>query len=562
MNILGISAFMHDASACLLQDGKLIAAIEEERLTRIKHAPNTFPNKAIQFCLEKANIKLTDIDHIAYFFNQSLIIKKFWKFQPYFNILKTKPHKFLGTLYLLKNTDKEVTNLAKKANAKVHFIEHHLAHAASAYYGSKFEKANILTLDARGELISTLMATGVDGEIKKLNEIALPHSLGQLYTSITHFLGFSPNDGEGKVMGLAPYGKDKFKKHFDKMIWKTKNGFKSLPNYYWGHVEEMGSKDKTFYTKDTIDLLGKPRTTEHPINNHYEHIAASLQNKLEEIGIHLTELMYKQTGCKNVCLAGGVALNSKMNGEIYKQQYVDDIYIQPLANDAGTSIGAALYLYNQLTGKRPEPIDHVYLGQEYTNEEIKKILDKCKVKYEYIEDIEGEVAEKLSKNKIVGWFQGRTELGPRALGNRSILVNPKQEKMKDILNYYVKNRELWRPFALSMLHEARKKYLTHGWVSPFMILIDEAPIDVISEIAAGVHVDGTTRPQTVEKSINPKYYKLIKEFGKITGTPVILNTSFNLAGEPIVNKPEEALMDFYGSGMDHLALGNYLLTKK
>jgi carbamoyltransferase len=561
MYVLGINSYYHDSAAALVKDGELIVAVEEERFNRIKHSPNVFSHNAIDFCLKYANIKLTDLDHIAYFMNQNLIVKKFWRFQPYFNRLWYKPWKFFGGLYMFKQKDKLVEGIAKKAHAKLYFVEHHLAHAASAYYGSKFKKTNILTIDGRGELISSLLAEGNSDELEKLQEIPLPHSLGNIYTALTDFMGFRPQDGEGKVMGLAPYGKDKFSKAFDKIVWPTKDGFKTNPDYYWGFLEDWGGAEQRYYTDKLCNLLGRQRAKEEPINNHYEHIAYSLQKKTEDIGVHLAKLLYEKTGYKNLCIAGGVALNAKMNGIIAQQDFIDNFYVQPAATDSGSAIGAAFYVYHKITGKRPKPIDNVFLGAEYSDADIKKALDKCKVEYKKSPDISGEVAELLSKNKIIGWFQGRMELGPRALGSRSILVNPANKKMIFTLNYYVKNRELWRPFALSMLYEDRKKYLRHGWDSPFMIIIDEVPEERRKELIAGVHVDGTTRPQTLQRKQNPLYYDLIKKFGKITGTPVVLNTSFNLAGEPIVNTPAEAIKDFYGSGMDYLAIGNYLVKK-
>lgn len=561
MYILGINAFYHDSSACIMEDGKVTALVEEERFSRIKHATHAFPHKAIEFCLNHTGIKLQDVDHIAYYTNQNLFMKKPWKFQPYFNRLIWKPWRFFGALYLLKQNDKEILRLGEEANAKVHFVEHHQTHAASAFYGSDFKKANILTLDGRGELTTSYFGVGNDAEIEKLGEISLPHSIGIAYSTITDFLNFGPNDGEGKVMGLAPYGQDKFKKEFDKIIWPTMDGFRTNPKYIWGHIEEWGRATKRWYTQDTIQLLGKPRTNEEAINNHYEHIAHSLQKKTEEIGIHMSKLLFEKTGHKNICLAGGVTLNAKMNGLIGQQDFVENIYIQPAASDSGAAMGAAMYVYNELTGKRPEPIDNVFLGPEYSNEGIRKVLDKCKLKYDYYEDISGITAEHLAKNKIIGWFQGRMEVGPRALGDRSILANPSEREMVLKVNHYVKNREPWRPFALSMTYEEREKYLAHGIKSPFMIMIDEVPAERRKEVIAGVHVDGTTRPQTLEKMHNPLYYKLIQDFGNLTGTNVVLNTSFNLAGEPIVNNPAEAIKDFFGSGMDYLAIGNYLLSK-
>lgn len=566
MYILGIDAYGHDTAACLMVDGKVVALVEEERFTRVKHAPHAFPNKAIEFCLKRAGIKLTDVDHVAYFTNQNIFIRKFWKFHPYFErLILSRPHEFFGMLYMFKRRDNTVRELAKKAGAKLHFVEHHMAHAASTFYGSGYKKSNILTIDGRGELKTTFMGEGKGNDITELASVDLPHSLGLLYSGFTEAMGFSANNCEGKIMGLASYGEDKYKKHFDKVAWTTENGFKTNPKYYWGHVYGLGEGyNSKYYTKSALDLLKiksvRP-SNQHPIDGKHEHIAHSLQAKAEEIGLHLAESLYDMTGNKKLCLAGGVCLNSKMNGEMYKQEYVDDIYIVPPANDVGTSLGAAMYVYNQITGKKPDPLEHVYLGPEYSDEEIKKQLDKCKVKYQESKDVAGLTAEFLNKGKIVGWFQGRMEVGPRALGSRSIFSNPGIKGMKDQVNHYVKNREGWRPFALSMTYEAKDKYLDHGFHSPFMILIDTVPKKVQSEVIEGVHVDGTTRPQTVEKRINPLYHNMIEKFGKLSGTPVVMNTSFNLAGEPIVNTPSQALMDFFGSGMDYLVIGNYVVEK-
>jgi carbamoyltransferase len=566
MYILGIDAYGHDTAATLLHDGNLVALAEEERFTRVKHAPHAFPNKAIDFCLKRAGIKLTDVDHVAYFTNQNIFINKFWKFHPYFErLILTRPHEFFGMLYQFKRRDNTVKELAKKAGAKLHFVEHHMAHAASAFYGSGFKKAGILSIDGRGELKTTFMGMGDGVDIESVGHIDLPHSVGLMYSGMTELLGFTANNCEGKIMGLAAYGKDRYKKQFDKVIWKTKDGFKTDPRYYWGHVYGLGEGyEKKYYTKAALDLFGITKIRgrdQSPIDGKHEHIAYSLQAKTEEIGLHLAKLVYEKTGQKNLCLAGGVCLNSKMNGEIFKQDFVDDIYIIPPANDVGTSLGAAMHVYTNITGKRPGPVEHVYLGTEYSNEEIKKYLEKCKVKFHYEDDVAGYGAELVNDGKIIGWFQGRMEVGPRALGSRSILSHPGIKGMKDQVNHFVKNREGWRPFALSLTYEAKDKYLDHGFHSPFMILIDTVPKEVQEEVIEGVHVDGTTRPQTVEKRINPLYYDLIHKFGKLSGTPVVMNTSFNLAGEPIVENPSQALMDFYGSGMDKLIMGNYVIEK-
>lgn len=556
---------MHDSCAALLRDGKIAAIAEEERFNRIKHSWYTFPENAINFCLEKEGIKLRDIDHIAYYFDQNLMVRNFWRFQPYFSRLISKPWVFFGALYMKKKDDAIVERIAKKANAKLHFIEHHIAHASSSYYGSEFKKANILSIDGRGELTATLLAEGNNDCIRKIHEIPLPHSAGEVYSAVTDFLGLVPQHGEGETMGLSSYGKNIYSKQMDKIIWKTPDGFCTDPSYYWGFIETWGEKYAVHsYTQKMRSMFGEPfdeTALKDPINNHYEHIAASLQARIEEIGSHLVDIMHERTGYKKLCVAGGVGLNSKMNGKLLMKDNVDEIYINPAAADNGAALGAAYYVYHEITGKRPEPLRHAFYGPEYSDDEIKKCLDKCKAKYEKHSDISGAAAESLAKGKIVGWFNGRMELGPRALGARSILANPSNAETKDIINKFVKGRQWWRPFALSMTYGAKDKYLAHRMHSPFMILVDDVPKEKQQEVIAGVHVDGTTRPQTLEKQYNPAYYKLIEEFGKETGIPVVLNTSFNLRGEPIVCTPQEALKDFFASGMDTLAIGSFLIAK-
>jgi carbamoyltransferase len=563
MYVLGINAFMHDASAALIHDGKVVAFAEEERFTRVKHAPNSFPVKSIDFCLRQAKINLTDIDHIAYYMNYSIVTSQFWRFQPYFSRMKSKPWRFFGALYMLKKNDEIVKRLAKKAHAKLHFVEHHMAHAAATFFGSGFKKANIITIDGRGELVSSITAVGNNTEIEKISEVPLPHSLGFLYSAVTQFLGFRPNNGEYKVMGLSSYGQDKYRKHFDKIIWTTRDGFKTNHDYYWGHIQNWESSfEQVFYTNKFVAEFGSPKKKDEKIfNNKFEHIAASMQTKTEEVGFHLVNLAHDRTGYNDLCLAGGVALNSKMNGKIAVMDIVDNIYIHPAAHDPGTALGSAYYVHNKITGRRPEPFKHVYHGPGFSNEEIRKYLDKYKIRYEIPSNISARVAELLTKQKVVGWFQGRMEVAPRALGNRSILANPVHPDTKDLVNKCVKNREWWRPFALTILDDYRKDFLVHNLESPFMILVDEVVEEKKPEIAAGIHVDGTTRPQTLKKEINPKYYHLIKALGDHTGTYAVLNTSFNLAGEPIVCTPEEAVKDFFASGMDYLAIGDYLVKK-
>jgi len=557
MYILGIASKKHDSAACLLEDGKILAAIEEERLSRIKH-DGSFPMRSINTCLKIAGIKLTDVDYIAYFWNYEIIKRKLWRDQPFFNRCIKTPWRYLFMIPHLNRDEKEIETFAEKANAKVYFIPHHLAHAASAYLCSQFKRANILTLDARGEITSGLMGTGEGSEIDVISEIPLPHSIGILYSAITEFLGFKPHNDEWKVMGLQAYGKNIYNGAFDKIVKLTDDGFKINLNYLWGYI---GTEWKHIYTPDLIKLFGvKPRENEYPINGIYEHIAASLQKKTEEVFFHLYDLLHEVTGYKDLCLAGGVCLNSVANGKLYLNKGLSGEYIQPAAYDAGAALGAACYLYNLLTGKRPEFVKHVYLGCEFSNERIEDLLKIFKIRYEHMDDICGFTAEKLAEGNIVGWFQGKVEWGPRALGNRSILANPSLSEMKEKVNNSVKHREMWRPFAASIMKEDYHKYVK-GCDSPFMTLTFPVIEDKRYEIIAATHIDGTTRPQTVEREVNQKWWSLLKKFKEITGIPAILNTSFNLAGEPIVCTPEDAIKTFFTSGMDYLVLGDYVCMK-
>ncbi|MBI4167343.1 MAG: carbamoyltransferase [Candidatus Aenigmarchaeota archaeon] len=551
MYFLGLSGMMHDPAACLVKNNEVIAFVEEERFNRIKHSPKAFPAKSISFCLKTAGIKLSDVDNIGFHFNPSYK-NLFWKRKSQF---LRGPEQLVGTPYLRAAVFNFVNSGFKKNfnySPKVEYIDHHMAHAASSFYLSGFKDATILTIDGAGESTATMAAYGSGEKIEVIKEFAVPNSLGIAYMAITEWLGFQAFEGEGKVMGLAPYGK-RYLKIFDEIIKKNPDGYKfdhRYDNKAWS------------YSDFAIDMLGKARlpSDKTDYTAYQKNIAYSIQHKLEEIVKHLVENFVEDTGSKNLCLAGGVALNSKMNGEILYSGLIDDIFIQPASNDAGNAIGCAVKMAVD-SGNRFDKMEHIYYGPEYSDDYLKKILQMLKVEAAYHTDIAGKVAELLAKGKIVGWFQGRMEGGPRALGNRSILADPRDPKMKDTINFYVKHREAFRPFCPSVLDEKRSKYFEVDREAPFMILIQKVPEDVQKDIPAVVHTDGTMRSQTVRKDQNPKYHKLISEFYKLTSVPVLLNTSFNVAGEPIVNTPQEAIADFYREGIDALAIGNYLLTK-
>lgn len=529
---LGLSIGDHSPSACLIEDNKIIAIGEEERFLEFKHAFGQLPIKSTGYCLKEAGIKLKDVDKVAVDWDPKIFLKKITKI----GLGKTVSNAFsyLGLKGRIE-TLKKLLKFYYEAEKEIQPIEHHITHAYSAFPFSGFKDSVCISLDGYGEMTSTLVFSPKEG---KLKEIYVPTSLGVFYTEVTRWLGFDHLE-EGKTMGLASYGKEKY--DFSKYISWGKGDYKLIPN-----LRERFEKD-----------FG-PMRRGGPITGKHENFAYTAQKYLEEVMLHLAN--YYAEG-KNLCLAGGVALNCVANGRIIKEAGIKDIFIQPMANDAGGALGAAAYLAVE-DGHKFEKQYHAYYSQGVNNEEVEKLLKQAKLKYEYHEDPSGVVAELLSKSKIVGWFQDRMEIGPRALGNRSILADPRKAEMKDIINNRVKHREPFRPFAPSMLEEEMKNYLKDPYPSPFMILSFDVLQDKQNVIPAVTHVDGTARPQSVTKKQNPKYYKLIKEFGKETGVPVVLNTSFNIRGKPISRTPREAVSLLYTEDMDALMMGNYLLKKK
>jgi len=551
MYFLGITAGSHDSAVALVRDNKIVAFVEEERFNRVKHAKGYFPTMALNWVLKKEKIKIDDIDKIGYFLDPSISNMVFKKIHN----IASSPVDIAASIRLsgiLKNYP--ISNLKKYFKYKkdeINYINHHLCHSASSFLLSGFKKSSVLTIDGIGEYASTTMRYGSNNELELLHETKEPNSLGFVYSGVTEFLGFEPNEGEGKVMGLAPYGNNYYK-IFDEIIKPTRNSFETK-KIFFGFMNDK-------YLSFLASKLGAPRLPFEPIEKRHMDIAYSLQKRLEQIALHLVERLVEITGNKNLCLAGGVSLNCKMNGRILESGLIDDIFIQPAAGDAGCALGAALWLAHE-EGFKFKKMDHIYFGPEYSNEEVEKALKTANLKYEEISDPSGTAAELLAQGKIVGWFQGRMEAGPRALGNRSILADPRDPEIKDKLNYLVKHREPFRPFCPSMLDKAKKEYLENAYESPFMILSFRVPEEKRKEIPGVVHVDGTVRPQTVTKEANPKYYKLISEFEKLTGVPVVLNTSFNVKGEPMVCKPEQAIADFYSTGMDALIINDFLVAK-
>lgn len=561
MYILGISAFYHDSAACLLKDGRLICAVEEERFTRLKH-DNHFPSKAIDFCLETGGISGEDLDYVSYYEKPLLKFERILE-----TFVRTYPRSlapFLKAIPEWVGEKIKVENIIRKQlnfKGKIFFIPHHLSHAAATFYPSSLKKSAILTVDGIGEYQTTGLWFGEKEQIKPLKSIDFPNSVGLLYSTFTAFLGFRVNNDEYKMMGLAAYGKPKHVNKIYQIIDIKEDGSFKLDMRYFAFRESFQMWSAKFES-----LLGRPRKPEGKITKRHKDLAASVQKVTEEIYFKILRHLYKLTGSRNLCIGGGVALNSLVNGKIYKETPFKNVYIFGPAGDGGACVGAALFAYHNILNKKGRSkITKLYLGTEYSNKEIEKVLKKKGLKYTKFDSGEkliNEVAELLDKGKIIGWFQGRMEFGPRALGARSILAKPFPERMKDEVNK-IKRREKFRPFAGSVLQDkAHELFEVPGknHLSPFMNFVFKVKDNKKKKISAIVHRDGTCRIQTVNKKDGPYYY-LIKQFYKETGIPCILNTSFNLAGEPIVENPHQSIDDFLKTEMDYLAIGDFLVSK-
>ncbi|OIO64650.1 hypothetical protein AUJ68_05520 [Candidatus Woesearchaeota archaeon CG1_02_57_44] len=561
MYILGISCYYHDSAAAILKDGIIIAAAEEERFTRKKH-DTSFPLNAINYCLKEAGIMGKQLDHIAFYEKPILKFERLmaqhfqaWpKSFPSFH--KAMPSWMVEKLRVPKT-------IAKKTGYKgdVLFIEHHLAHAASAFLPSPFEKAAILTVDGVGEWSTTTLGVGDGNDIHLTKEIKFPHSLGLLYSTVTAFLGFTVNNSEYKVMGLAPYGKPKHVDKFRKLIRIAKDGSYALDMSYFVYHYKMTMPGPKF-----IELFGKPRKPSDPMTHHYEDIASSLQVITEEIIFGLLNYLHQETKLDNLCMAGGVALNTVANGKILDKTPFKKIWIQPAASDAGTSLGAAIYTYNTILGKkRVYKQTHAYLGPEYSTTEIEDYLKANSIIYSTFKtdkEMMDTTAKLIAEDNVIGWFQGRMEWGPRALGSRSILSNASNPDMKEILNLKVKHREKFRPFApVVTVEDANDWFEMKRDEVPYMLFIFPVRKEKRKIIPSVTHVDGSGRMQTISKEQNPRYYGVIKAFEKITKVPVLINTSFNIRGEPIVCTPHDAYRCMMGTGIDYLVMDRFLIKR-
>lgn len=586
MNILGISAYYHDSAAALVIDGDIVAAGQEERFTRVKHDAN-FPKNAIDYCLKEAKISVKDLDYVAFydkpFIKFERILETYLAYAPFGigSFIKAVPLWLKKKLWM-----KELIKNELGYNGKIIFTEHHQSHAASAFFPSPFKEAAILTMDGVGEWATASFGEGKENEITLKKEIRFPHSLGLLYSAFTYYAGFKVNSGEYKLMGLAPYGEPKYKDLILKELIDLKeDGSFKLNMKYFNYCAGLTMTNKKFHKL----FGGEPRRPESKFTQRHMDIARSIQEVTEEAMLRAARYVHKETKKENLVLAGGVALNSVGNGKILRESPFKNIWIQPAAGDAGGALGAALFTWYQYLGNKRTADDKndfqkgSYLGPKYTNEEIYGFLKEKNVPFVILKDeeIPERIADLIAEEKVIGWFQGRVEFGPRALGSRSIIGDARSPKMQETMNLKIKFRESFRPFAPSVLEEKKSEYFDLNKESPYMLLV--APVKeskrrkvkneenlfglaklaaVRSEITAVTHVDYSARVQTVDRGTNPLYYDMIKKFDEKYDCPVIINTSFNIRGEPIVAGPNDAYLCFMRTNMDYLIMGNALLEKK
>jgi carbamoyltransferase len=567
MRTLGINAVYHDSAACLVEDGRVVAAAEEERFTRIKHGKRPLPfttwelpYHAVDYCLAAAGIELAELDHIAYSFDPHLLLKDKkieLPIEPSAYPAKqswVSPWEPLELAYVV-NAERQLIDGAphhvRKRFLKAkherrwrwHFVEHHLAHEASAFLAAPFEEAAVMTLDGRGEVATTSYGHFSGAGYRRIGQVQMPHSLGLLYERVTDYLGFLHSSDEYKVMALASYGDAVYAAAFRDMVCIAGDG------------------SYTVAEADLRELFGPSRERGGPMEKKHFDIARSLQQVLEESAIALASWLKRSTGAENLCMAGGVALNCVMNARIRDAGLFRKVWVQPAAGDAGTALGAALWTdFNARKGVRTWAMEHAFFGPQYPAAEIEAFLRRGKIKYRRLHDVAGETAGILAEDKIVGWFQGRMEFGPRALGGRSILASPLSADMQQRLNE-IKDREDFRPVAPVVLEEAAAQWFVHAGVSPFMLFVYDVAPDKAARIPAVRHVDGTARIQTINRAQNPLYYDLVKAFGQRTGVPVLVNTSFNTRSEPVVCTPRDAVECFWTSPIDALVIGPFVLEK-
>ena len=548
---------MHDSSACIVRDGHLLFAVSEERLSRIKHDA-AFPKRAIEACLEHAAASANDLDQVCfgwqpagqlYRHDLKLYAAGRWPIS-YLNLVNST--RYFASMRHQRTGAIPFRRIFGDVHARMRFIDHHLAHAISAYAFSGFDEAAVVVMDGRGAWEATSVWHGKRGRLDHILTIPFPDSIGLFYSEFTQYLGFQRNSDEWKVMGLAPYGSPGVK--LDAFIQPQAEPYRVI------FKRLLGNGNGAF--SGIEPLLGPARTPESEIDDRHKNISYAVQDACELAMLSVVRMALDKTQCRNLCLAGGVALNSKANGRIAASGLVDNFFVQPAASDDGVALGAALAPYLDDGGRLPnKAMRHAYLGPSFDDSAIETALRTYKLSYTRVDDPAASAAELLSQGRILGWFQGRMEFGPRALGSRSILADPRDPEMNAKVNNAVKFREWWRPFAPSLKKEAASEYLESALDSPFMILTAQVRPEKRSVIPSVTHVDGSARPQTVEKDINPLYWRLLDEFEKRTGVPVIMNTSFNLRGEAIVHTPTDAVRTFFSSGMDALLIGSFLVEK-
>jgi len=564
MNILGLSCYFHDAAAALVIDGKLVAAAEEERFSRRKHDPR-FPLDAIRYCLSEVALPVDAIDAVAFY------EKPLRKLDRQLRTAALAPDRSLSSLgqaaefHLREGLFVEAV-LEREIGYRgpVSYLEHHLSHAASAFYCSPFDEAAILTVDGVGEWATTAQFEGVGNRLRCLREIHYPHSLGLLYAALTAYLGFTVNDDEYKVMGLASYGRPIFRDRVERLLHLHPDGSLELASDFFAFQHDS----RQMFAEPLVDLLGPARLKDEPITQRHKDVAASLQVVTEEAVLHLVQSLKAETGAVNLCMAGGVSYNCVANSRVLKDGVFKRVFIQPAAGDSGAAVGAALYLHHQHAERIGQPRHatpryDTRLGPAFDDDGIREALKRHGVSYRHY-DQQGlcdETAALIDDDRIVGWFQGRLEFGPRALGGRSILANPCNPDMMDILNARVKFREDFRPFAPAVLEERAADYFELDGPSPYMLLTPHVRPERRSEIPSVTHVDGTARVQTVSQADDPLFHRLITAFGALSGTPVVMNTSFNVRGEPIVCTPDDAIRCFLHTNIDHLAIGSFIVAK-
>ena len=591
MNVLGLfgATDVVHPSACLLRDGRLVAFAEEERFARVKQACGLFPAQAAAWCIREGKLNLADVDAMAFGWDANVnwlrmplsMARSFVDSRlsgPRASRVSAPPpgRPGIGTAALAGlqtllhlhpwNLHERVTlalrdgGFVRDPIPPLRFYKHHLCHAATAFYCSGFDDAAVLIFDGHGEERTASIYHGRGRSLRDVRHVGIPHSLGWFYASTTEYLGWDANEGEVKMMGLAPYGRPDpaLRLFVEEFLQLTDDGVRIDPELIFYGRRSYGR----FFGDKLVDRLGPPRAPHEEITQRHRDIAFAAQNRLEEAALHLARLALRETGSRNLCVAGGVALNCKMTGMLHRSGIADRLFVQPLSYDAGASLGAAMLAADAAGDDCRFTMDHVSYGPEFDDAAIETVLRRNGLPYERRDDIADAAAALIAKGKVVGWFQGRMEAGPRALGGRSILADPRNATMSDIVNDKVKFRERWRPFALSILAERAADYLVNPVDAPFMVMAFEVIPERRAEIAAALHsADYTTRPQTVRREVNPLFWDLIEGFRQRTGVPGVLNTSFNVKGEPIVCSPTDAVRCFYGTGMDALAIGSFLLRK-